>query len=49
MLAGVRIGGRKINNLRNAGGTTLLAENKDDIVKLIKRVKISSEKVGLNM
>jgi hypothetical protein len=28
---GVKIGGRKINNLRYADDTTLLAENKDDM------------------
>jgi hypothetical protein len=47
--AGVKIGGRKINNLRYADDTTLLAENKDDMVQLIKRVKISSEKAGLKL
>jgi hypothetical protein len=46
--AGVRIGGPKINNLRNADSTTLLVENKD-MVKLIKAVKIGSEKVGLKL
>jgi hypothetical protein len=47
MEAGVKIGGRIIN-IRYAGDTTLLVENKEDVVKLIKRVKISSKKVGLN-
>jgi hypothetical protein len=47
--AGVKIGGQKIKNLRYADDTTLLAENKDDMVQLIKRVKISSEKAGLKL
>jgi hypothetical protein len=36
--AGVRIRGRKIN-LRHADDTTLLVENKEDMVELIKGVK----------
>jgi hypothetical protein len=47
--AGIKIGGRKINNLRYADDTTQLAENKDDMGQLIKRVKISSEKAGLKL
>jgi hypothetical protein len=47
--ASVKIGGRKINNLRYADDTTLLAENKDDMGQLMKRVKISSEKAGLKL
>jgi hypothetical protein len=31
------------------GDTTLLAENKDDMIQLIKRVIISSEKAGLKL
>jgi hypothetical protein len=46
--ARVKIGGRKINNLRYADDTTLLAENKEDMVQLIKGVKISSERRVLN-
>jgi hypothetical protein len=49
MVAGVKIGRRKTNNLRYADNTTLLARNKDDMVQLIKRVKISSEKAGLEL
>jgi hypothetical protein len=36
MEAGVRIGGRKINNLRYTDDTTLLAETKEDMGRLIK-------------
>jgi hypothetical protein len=47
--AGVKIQGRKINNIKYADDTTLLAENKDDMGQLIKRVKISSQKAGLKL
>jgi hypothetical protein len=39
----------KKNNLQYADDTTLLAENKDDMVQLIKRVKSSSEKAGFKL
>ncbi|GFG34120.1 hypothetical protein Cfor_05576 [Coptotermes formosanus] len=47
--AGVRIRRRQINNPQYADDTTLLAENKDHTVKLIKRVKTSSEKAGFKL
>jgi hypothetical protein len=47
--AGVKIGGRIINNLRYADDTTLLSENTGDMVQLIKRVKISSLEAGLKL
>ena len=41
--AGIKIGGRNINNLRYADDTTLIAESKEDLKKLLmkgkKRVK----------
>ena len=37
--AGIRIGGRKINNLRNADDTTLIAESKEELKSLLMRVK----------
>lgn len=46
---GLRIGGRQIDNLRYADDTTLVAESKDDLVKLIHRVKAESEKLGLRL
>jgi len=44
---GLRIGGRKINNLRYADDTTLVAANITDLQNLIGKVKSSSEEAGL--
>ena len=44
---GVRMGGRKINNLRYADDTTLLAESKEELLQLIKSVKEKSAQAGL--
>jgi len=41
--AGFRIGERKINSLRYTDDTTLRAENKENVVELKKRDKISNE------
>ena len=46
---GVRIGGRKINNLRYADDTTLLAESKADLLQLLEKVKQQSIKAGLHL
>ena len=46
--AGIRIARRNINNLRYADGTTLMAESKEELKKLLK-VKEESEKVGLKL
>ena len=46
--AGIKIGGRNINNLRYADDTTLLAESKE-VKSLLMKVKEESEKVGLNL
>ena len=45
-LAGIKIAGRNINNLRYAGDTTLMAEIKE-LKSLLMKVKEESEKVGL--
>ena len=45
--AGIRIGGRKLNNLRYADDTTLMAENIDDLKELIKKVKSHSAQAGV--
>ena len=37
--AGIKIAGRNINNLRYADGTTLMAENKEELKSLLMRVK----------
>ena len=46
--AGIKIAGRKINNLRYADDTTLMAESEEELKSLLKKVK-ESEKVGLKL
>ena len=46
--AGIKIGGRNINNLRYADDTTLKAESKE-AKSLLMKVKEESEKVGLKL
>ena len=41
------MGGRTINNLRYADHTTILAEDKEDMRKLLEKLKEESEKAGL--
>ena len=45
--AGIRITGRKINNLRYAEDTTLMVESEGELKNLLMKVKEESEKVGL--
>ena len=45
--AGIKIAGRNINNLRYADDTTLMAESKEELKSLLRKVKAESEKVGL--
>ena len=40
---------RKINNLRYAGDTTLMAESEEELKSLSMRVKEESEKTGLKL
>ena len=44
---GVRMGGRKRNNLRYADDTTLLAESKEELLQLVTSVKEKSAQAGL--
>ena len=44
---GVRMGGRKINNLRYADDTTLLAESKEELLQLVTSVIEKSAQAGL--
>ena len=44
---GISIGGRMITNLRYADDTTLIAETKNDLIAIMERVKLASEKAGL--
>ena len=47
--AGVKTGGRNINNLRYADDTTLMAESEEKLKSLLMRVKEESEKVDLTV
>ena len=44
--AGIKIGGRNINNLRYADDTTLMAEKEEELKSLLMKVKVESEKFG---
>ena len=46
--AGIKTAGRNINNLRYADDTTLMAESEEELKSLLMKVKVESEKVGLN-
>ena len=46
--AGIKIGGRNINNLRYTDDTTLMAESKEELKNLLMRVKEENEKAGFN-
>ena len=46
--AGIKIAGRKINNLRYADDTTVMAESKQ-LKSLLMKVKEESEKAGLKL
>ena len=48
-LAGIKIAGRNINNLRYADDTTLMAETAEELKSLLMKVKEESEKVGLKL
>ena len=47
-LAGIKIAGRNINNLRYAGDTTRMAESKE-LKSLLMKVKEESGKIGLKL
>ena len=46
--AGIKIGGRNINNLRYADDTTLMAESEEELKSLLMRVK-ESENASLKL
>ena len=48
-LAGIKIAGRNINNLRYADDTTLMAESEEELKSLFMQVKEESEKFGLKL
>ena len=47
--AGIKIGGRNINNLRYADDTTLMTESKEELKSLLMKVKEKSEKAGFKL
>ena len=47
--AGIKIGGKNINNLRYVDDTTLIAESKEELKSLLMRVKEESERTGLKL
>ena len=47
--AGITIAGRNINNLRYADNTNLMAESKEELKRLLIKVKEESEKFGLKL
>ena len=46
--ARIKIAVRNINNLRYADDSTLMAESEEELKSLLMKVKVESEKVGLN-
>ena len=46
---GIKLGGRNINNLRYADGTTLMVESEEELKNLLMKVKENSEKAGLKL
>ena len=47
--AGIKISGRNINNLRYTDDTTLMAESEEEPKSLLMKVKVESEKIGLEL
>ena len=47
--AGIKIAGRNINNLRYADDTVLMAESKEELKRVLMKMKDKSEKVGLKL
>ena len=45
----IKIVRRKINNLRYANDTTLMAESKEELKSLLMKLKQESEKAGLKL
>ena len=47
--AGIKIGGRNINNLKYGDDTIPIAESEEEIKSLLMRVKEESERAGLRL
>ena len=48
-LAGIKIAGRNISNLRCADDTILMAESEEELKSLLMKVKEESKKFGLKL
>ena len=46
---GIKIARRNVNNFRYADDTTLMAESKEDLKNLLKKMKEDSKKAGLKL
>ena len=46
---GIKISGRNINNLSYADDTTLMAESKEELKRLLMKLKEENERVGLKL
>ena len=49
VLAGIKIAGRNINNLRYVDDTTLKAKSEEELKSLLMKVREESEKAGLEL
>ena len=47
--AGIKIGGRNINNLRYADDTTLMAESEEELKSLLMKVREECERASLQL
>ena len=47
--AGIKIARRNISNLRYADDTNLMAENKEELKRLLMKVKEENEKAGFKL
>ena len=47
--AGIKTGGRNINNLRYLGDATLMSESEEELNSLLMRVKEESERASLRL
>ena len=47
--AGIKVARRNFNNLIYADNSTLMAESEEEIKSLLMKVKVESEKVGLEL
>ena len=47
--AGIMVARRNVNNPRYTDGTILMAESEEELISLLMKVKVESEKVGLKV